>query len=250
MAYIKKMRQCVSVPSEPSPAFSALTGSYEEWLQLGCQDMVPAEDIVAGGSEIGAVLDRFRTKVAYITYFEPYYHVALLVYQPRAGLQYVDCMANPRSEQQKAMECELRRFAENADIPFVGSEELYGYNDSKDEYNKEPPQAAEQQFIGLYHHYPEWFTSEVSKLEPQVRAQIVQYAERYNMHSGKDCKFWAHHIAYAMISKGISAQEWFEDQTWWTVPNGMQRGALITQYIARAVAEDILRCRKQRLSGA
>lgn len=210
--------------------------------------MVPAEDIVAEKSEIGAVLDKFMTKVAYITYFEPYYHVALLVYQPSAGLQYVDCMANPHSEQQETMEFKLRQFAENAGIPFVGSVELYGYNSSTNQYSKEPPQAAEQQFIGLYRDHPDCFMSKISEWEPQDQAQIVQHAERYYMHSGGDCQFWAHHIAYAMISHGTSAREWFQGQTWWNEDGEIQRGALVTQYIARAVAEDILRCRRQRLS--
>lgn len=233
-----------------------IANMYQEWIRNDCEDSLDHTRLNVNKANVHESIEAVvrDTGIAFVIYgkgenipADELFHVALLISREKHGVEYVDCMANPFNQSQFIFENKCAEICRRYGKPFVGSDELFSYSESEQEYTYFPPQTAEQQFVGMFHKYPEYFFEDIKDFDAAEQQRMVRFAEKYSYHDGGDCIFWAFHIAIQLTKLDISAQEWFERQTWFKKHNELQAGAEILQYVTNKIFASLLRCQKSKL---
>lgn len=246
-----------STKVEKRPAYGLMIQNmYGEWLHSHCKDFVQKMDLNVNSPEFNDTLETFIKKdhgIAFIIYGEgqsapedELFHVALLINRAKYGVEYVDCMANPTNKSQVNFEKKCKRLSESYEKSFTGTNQIFLYLDDE-RYVHFPPQTAEQQFVGLFHHHRDYFDSSIANLEPSERKRMETFAETYGLHEAGDCIFWANHIASQLSKHDISAKIWFSEQPWFRETHIMKAGAMILHYVTNNIFASLMRCQKSKL---
>lgn len=242
---------------------------YDEWLEKKCHSIkvtlsVSSETL---DKDIETFLEN-SDGFAFVEYQEPHIHVALLMSREAHGVEYVDCMASPKNEEQKKFESKCKDICKKIGKRFTGSEELFGgiLHPYDDTYVFSPPQAAEQQFVGYYNYSPHEFYKTIYMFEEkegkwkyyfdtEEQDRMIFYAERYSAHDGGDCVFWASHVASEVQKLDVSAYDWFRKQDWFEIHYPTKRvyddifrvGSHVLKYVTTQIFESLLQCSKSSL---
>lgn len=254
-----------------------LANMYTEWLSNDCEDSLDHIRLNVNKTNADELLEAVvrDNGIAFVIYGEgenhpedELFHVALLISREKHGVEYVDCMANAFNQSQLKFENKCSEICERYGKLFVGSDELFSYSKSEEEYAFFPPQTAEQQFVGLYQEYRDHFFEEIKEFMEEYEKKLIyqgmqkeaamdkaaveqqrmkKFAERYSYHEGGDCIFWAFHLATQLSKMDISAHDWFGTQTWFKEQNIMKAGAEILQYVTNKIFASLLRCQKSKL---
>ncbi len=151
------------------------------------------------------------------------YHVAVLLFRKKHPVthkptfEYIDSMANPQIERQRALEQEMHRLGQLYGFVYLPS--FFMYNGPTSDflgYNWETPQIIENTFVwsparqtGDIPEYKEFVAKEGEGVQVMSDERKMQaYMNELKGWRGGDCIFWAHHISGEMLAKGISARAW------------------------------------------
>ena len=227
---------------------------YTEWLEKNCKDSLTHTELNVHMPNMHENLETVVKKdgTAFVIYgkgeyapSDEVYHVALLISRKAHGVEYVDCMANPLNESQVMFENKCREMCRSCGKSFVGTNELFSYSKTAREYAHFPPQTAEQQFIGLYQHHPEYFYKEIEQFPLAEQERMILFAERYAHHDGGDCIFWAFHVATQMVELNLPARGWFQRQSWFVESDIMKQVPKCN--VTNEIFASLLRCQKRIL---
>lgn len=239
------------------PAYGLmLQNMYDEWLHSSCGDFVEKTDMNVNSPDFDKTLETFIKKdddVAFVIYGkgprapeDELFHIALLINRTKYGVEYVDCMANPKNRAQVEFENKCKHICMSLQKSFTGTNQIFSYSNER-EYVHFPPQTAEQQFVGLFHYHRDYFDSSIANLQPSERKRMEMFAETYGLHEAGDCIFWANHIASQLLKHDISAKNWFSEQPWFRERHIMKAGAMILHYVTNKIFASLMRCKKSKM---
>ena len=267
-----------------------IKGMYDEWLEMRCVNLTlkhgGAVELNVHAEDVAERLMKFvqgSDAIAFVTYGsddsppDEIYHVALLMIRQNHGVEYVDCMADPENTSRVTFEQRCSKLCKEVNKEFVGSNELFAYNKDTKEFDYHLPQCTQNVFVDLYYFEDGMYffreidifidkkrkdmkklveegVFKVEFIEPiltRERGRMEMFAQRYGMHEGRDCIFWASHIASEVFYTDMPVMTWFDGHAWFNTKrniNIMEAGASIIQYITNAMFASLLQCRKYLLT--